>query len=43
LLLCAAIHIDIHVIGKNNITSNKQTNRVIIFYASLQDRRFENY
>jgi hypothetical protein len=31
-LLCAAIHIDRHVIGKNNITRKMKTNHTIIFY-----------
>jgi hypothetical protein len=32
-LLYAAIHIDKHVIGKNNITPKMETNHTIIFYA----------
>jgi hypothetical protein len=31
-----------HGIGKINITPNIRTNCVIIFYAMLRDRRFEN-
>jgi hypothetical protein len=31
-----------HGIGKINITSNIRTNSIIILYASLRDRGFEN-
>jgi hypothetical protein len=34
-LLLTAIHIDRHVIGKNNIKTNMESNCVIIFYTSL--------
>jgi hypothetical protein len=29
--------------NKNNITPKMETNHTIIFYASLQDRRFKNH
>jgi hypothetical protein len=32
-----------HGIGKINITPNIRTNRVIIIYAMLRDRGFENH
>jgi hypothetical protein len=32
-----------HGIGKINSTTNISTNCIIIFYASLRDRGFENY
>jgi hypothetical protein len=32
-----------HVIGKNNITPNMETNHTIILYALLWDRRFKNH
>jgi hypothetical protein len=34
---------DKHGIGKINITPNIRINCVIIIYASLRDRGFENY
>jgi hypothetical protein len=34
---------DKHGIGKINITSIISTNRIIIIYALLRDRGFENY
>jgi hypothetical protein len=42
-LLFVAIYTDRQGIGKNNITPNMKTNSVIIFYASLQNRRFKNH
>jgi hypothetical protein len=42
-LLCSAIHIDRHVICKNNITQNMETNYVGIFYTLLRTYRFENH
>jgi hypothetical protein len=42
LLLCATMHTNGHVIGKNNIIPKMETNHIIIFYVSLRDHRFEN-
>jgi hypothetical protein len=42
-LLFVAKHIDTQRIDKNNITPKMETNHTIIFYASIQIRRFENH
>jgi hypothetical protein len=42
-ILLAAIHINKQIMNTNNIAPNMRTNCVILFYASLRERRFKNH